>query len=66
MCLNSELIRPDIIAIKDNKIYAVEIEMKPWHDYDKYKNLKFFDKVIWVKNEKGKKLKDVTEVFKIE
>ena len=40
--------------------------MKPWHDYDKYKNLKFFDKVIWVKNEKGKKLKDVTEVFKIE
>jgi len=40
-------IRPDIIAIKENKVYAVEVEGgKP--NYKKYANIPFYDDIIWV------------------
>lgn len=51
-------IRPDIIAIKDNKVFAVEVEGgKP--NYKKYKNISFYDDIIWVlfnrkENQNGK------------
>ena len=40
-------VRPDIIARKDDKIYAVEVEFdKP--DYDKYEGIEVFDDIIWI------------------
>ncbi len=46
-CFSPDIIRPDIIASKNGKIYAVEIEYhKP--NFDKYNNCKFFDDIIWV------------------
>ena len=44
---------PDIVAIKDNKIYAVEVEYgKP--NYNKYsgKEGKYFDDIIWILRKK--------------
>lgn len=46
---------PDIVAIKDNKVYAVEVEYgKP--NYNKYtgKEGKYFDDIIWVLRKKVK------------
>ena len=48
-CIPLGKVIPDIIAIKDNKIFAVELEYgKP--NYDKYtSNIQhFFDDVIWI------------------
>ena len=45
--LISDKIRPDIISFKDGKIYAVEIELGA-PNYEKYKECKFFDDIIWV------------------
>ncbi len=40
-------LRPDILARKDGKIYAVEVEFgKP--DYAKYEGIKVFDDIIWI------------------
>ena len=44
--------RPDIIAVKDGKIFAVEVDMlhniydSP--DYKKYTNINYFDDIYWV------------------
>jgi len=48
-CIPITSVVPDIIAIKDNKIYAIEVEYgKP--DYDKYTDeiRKKFDDIIWI------------------
>ncbi len=47
--------KPDIIAMKDGKVYAVEVESsKP--DYEKYgENTKYFDDIIWVLRKKFNK-----------
>lgn len=45
---------PDIIAIKDNKIFAVEVEYsKP--NYNKYTDeiRKFYDDIIWIIRKRG-------------
>lgn len=40
-------VRPDIIARKDDKIYAVEVELdKP--DYGKYEGIEVFDDIMWI------------------
>jgi len=39
--------RPDIIAKKDGKVYAVEVEFG-YPDFDKYKSIDFFDDIHWV------------------
>lgn len=49
--------RPDIIAKKDGKIYAVEVEFQEYPDYDKYNNINFFDDVIWLVFKKENKAK---------
>ena len=43
-------IRPDIIAFRNNKIFAVEIEYKKRPNYAKYVNEpgKYFDDIIWI------------------
>jgi len=38
---------PDIIAIKDNKIYAIEVE-RGTPNYKKYHGISFYDDIIWV------------------
>jgi hypothetical protein len=43
-------IRPDIIARKDEKLYAVEVEFDH-PNYTKYDGIKFFDDIIWVMKE---------------
>ena len=46
-CVPNTKIIPDIIAIKDNKVYAIEVEyQKP--DYNKYTNCKLYDDIIWI------------------
>ena len=46
-CIPNTKIIPDIIAIKDNKVYAIEVEyQKP--DYNKYTDCKLYDDIIWV------------------
>ncbi len=40
-------IEPDFIAIKDNKVYAIEVEMK-CPNYDKYTDIKYFDDIYWI------------------
>jgi hypothetical protein len=43
--------KPDIIARKNGKIYAYEIELKPeklWNK-KKYENVDFFDEIIWLR-----------------
>jgi Holliday junction resolvase len=40
-------LRPDIIARKGDKTYAIEVEFdKP--DYEKYQGIQVFDDVIWI------------------
>ena len=41
-------IKPDFIAIKDNKVYAVEVELSSKPDYDKYNGIKYFDDIYWI------------------
>jgi hypothetical protein len=42
---------PDIIAVKDGKIYAIEIEFgRP--NIAKYNDIDFFDDVLWIKKSK--------------
>lgn len=47
-------VRPDIIGIKDGKVYAIEVEYKKSPDYSKYdgENRKYFDDVIWINKHK--------------
>lgn len=45
--------RPDIIASKDGKIYAIEVEFGT-PNYNKYNNTTFFDDIIWI-YKKGEK-----------
>ncbi|MEM3389633.1 MAG: hypothetical protein QW491_09510 [Thermoproteota archaeon] len=51
---------PDIVAFKNGKVYAVEVELTPPPDYAKYERIPhFFDDVIWImikrrKSENGK------------
>lgn len=46
--------KPDIIVIKDNKVYAVEVESST-PDYGKYfENKKYFDDIIWILRKKSK------------
>jgi len=42
-------VRPDIIAIKDNKVFAVEVEYKK-PNYSKYTDdaKKYYDDIIWI------------------
>ena len=40
-------IEPDFIAIKDGKVYAVEVELDN-PDYKKYDNNKDFDDIYWI------------------
>ena len=48
---------PDIIAIKDGKIYAIEVEFErkgktiKSKKYNKYKGINYFDDVIWILKE---------------
>jgi len=44
-------IRPDLIAIKNNKIFAVEIELNH-PNYNKYTNNLDYDDVIWILKKK--------------
>lgn len=45
---------PDIIAIKDNKVYAVEIEYNT-PNYDKYNKVPgLFDDIIWILKKRTK------------
>ena len=43
-------VRPDFIAIKDNKVFAVEVEYQRPPNYSKYTNEAklFFDDIIWI------------------
>ena len=45
---------PDFIAIKDNKVTAVEVEKSKEPNYKKYDKQKIFDDVVWVLNHKKK------------
>jgi hypothetical protein len=43
----TDKVRPDIIARRGDKIYAVEVEFnKP--DYDKYEGVEVFDDIMWI------------------
>lgn len=54
-CIETDKIRPDILAFKNGKIYAYEIEFgNP--NYEKYNNCSFFDDIIWIKKENNKKI----------
>jgi PP-loop superfamily ATP-utilizing enzyme len=45
--INIDKVRPDMIVRKDDKIYAVEVELsKP--DYSKYEGVEVFDDIIWI------------------
>lgn len=39
---------PDFIAIKDNKVYAIEVEFHS-PKYEKYNNIKCYDDIIWIR-----------------
>ena len=45
---------PDIIALKDGKVYAYEVEFGIPR-YEKYNNIKFFDDIIWIIHKNGGK-----------
>ena len=47
-CINLSSTRPDFIAIKDNKVYAVEIEFHTPH-YNKYNESEIYDDIIWIR-----------------
>jgi hypothetical protein len=44
---------PDILAFKDGKIYAYEIEFRKISP-EKYNGVDFFDDIIWIKKERDK------------
>jgi len=44
--------KPDVIAIKDGKIFAIEVELSTI-DYEKYNSIKDFDDIIWIDKRKG-------------
>ena len=45
--IDTHVLKPDVIATKDGKIYAYEIEFgNP--EYSKYNQCSFFDDIIWV------------------
>ena len=46
-CIPLTKILPDAIAIKDGKVYAIELETNS-PNYDKYINQIFFDDIIWI------------------
>jgi len=46
--------KPDIIAIKDGKIFAVEVELSGI-DYSKYQGVIDFDDIIWIRRKEGKR-----------
>ena len=51
---------PDIVAIRDGKIYAIEIERQKNPNYKKYEGIEYYDEVIWVlKHKYAKKQGDV-------
>ena len=45
-------IEPDFIVIKDNKVFAVEVELSD-PNYEKYSNVKYFDDIIWILKEQA-------------
>jgi GT2 family glycosyltransferase len=45
---------PDFIAIKDNKVTAVEVEKSKNPNYKKYENQKIYDDVVWILKHKEK------------
>ena len=47
-CL-SDNVKPDIIAMKNGKIYAYEVEFSNFPRYKKYEGITFFDDIIWIK-----------------
>ena len=51
-CISLVDIIPDVIAIKDNKVYAVEIEFHH-PNYGKYVNCMDYDDIFWVIHKKG-------------
>ena len=44
--------KPDLIAMKDGKIYAVEVQFGRYADYGKYNGTTFFDDVIWIRRDR--------------
>ena len=52
-CIDLSKVIPDFIAIKDKKVYAVEIELHS-PNYDKYNENKFYDDIIWIRYKKIK------------
>ena len=52
-CTTMDHCRPDIIAMKDGKVFAVEVEFgKP--DTNKYIGNNFYDDIIWLIKERKK------------
>ena len=59
-CVNvgaTKVKKPDIIAFKNNKIYAVEVETQQHSipDYDKWNGTNIFDDIIWVVKRRNKR-----------
>src|SRR3990167_5365979 len=51
LCIPITSVIPDIIALKDGKVYAIEIEyQKP--NLEKYERSKWFDEVVWIIHKK--------------
>jgi hypothetical protein len=47
-CFPIGKIIPDIIAIKNNRIYAIEVEYAKSPNYKKYENQDIYDEIIWI------------------
>ena len=48
-CIPIGKVIPDIIAIKNGKVYAVEVEYGRHPNYSKYNDVKkYFDDIIWI------------------
>jgi len=45
--------RPDIIARKDGKVIAIEVEFRKYPNYEKYNNINFFDDIHWIRKTHG-------------
>lgn len=47
-------VRPDIIGIKDGKVFAIEVEYRKSPNYSKYDgdNRKYFDDIMWINRHK--------------
>ena len=55
---------PDFIAIKNNKITAVEVEKSKNPNYKKYEGQKIYDDIVWIlKHKKKPKIKTPLEGF---